>query len=520
MDIAPRLLWCEAQLTNHAELVGELGLDPATDDGGVVAAAVARWAEAAPQHLLGAFAYAIDSPDGPVITRDALGVMPAYWTRDASGQVHISDCLATLAAVDGVDRSPDERYVAAESMLIAGLCPDRTAMVGVHRVPPGTRVHTGGRVPVVVPWWAPGDLSGTRRVGVTEAAEELRELLTTAVADHLAMVHRRHGDAGLDGVAAHVSGGLDSTAVAVLATSVLAKSGRSLRAALSWSPGSSDDDLVAGAIADYGFDERQLVEDLARQLGTTVRFAPPAIELAPWMAEQDPAVFPRVTVRRESQAAPTLADAGISHVLSGWGGDEFVSFNGRGTNRAIVRSLRIAAMRNAYRDRRRRGTSPGRALAATLSPGLPWWIGPRRNPSRQPEQLRRIAEVAERFPDLHDAYRRHRRQLARASGPRDCQLALIKHGHIAQRIESWHQVAVRFGYSYGYPLLDRRLVEWTLTLPPEVFRDGDHTRRVFRLAIADLVPHGVRGSGKTDPVLMTVFAASRPTRPDQGASPG
>jgi len=317
-----------------------------------------------------------------------------------------------------------------------------------------------------------------------------------------------------------VSGGLDSTLVAVLAAEVLAHSGHTLRAALSWSPESSDDDVAARAVADFGFDERQLVEDLARQLGTTARFAPPAVEFAPWMAEQDPTVFPRVTVRRESQAAPTLADAGISHVLSGWGGDEFVSFNGRGTNRAIVRSLRIAAMRSAYRDRRRRGTPPGRALAATLSPGMPWWIGPRRNLSGQPEQRRRMADVAERFPDLHDVYRRHQRRLARASGPRDYQLALIEHGHIAQRIESWHQVAVRFGYSYGYPLLDRRLVEWALTMPPEVFRDGEHTRRVFRLAIADLVPGGVRTSGKTDPVLMTVFAASRPTRPDQGASPG
>lgn len=509
MVTGSRLLWCEARLTNHADLVGQLGLDSGADDAAVVSAAVTRWGDDAPGHLLGAFAYAVDARGGPVITRDALGVMPAFWARDAAGGVHVSDSLAVLVGCDGVDRTPDERCLAAESIRMMGLCAERTAMMGVHRVPPGTTVHTGGPEPVITPWWKPDSDVLRRRVDVCDAADELRELLKVAVADHLAMVRRREGDCGLDGVAAHVSGGLDSTAVAFLAAGVLAQSGRSLRAALSWSPQRTDHDLSADAVAEHGFDERDLVEDLAQQLGAPAHFGPTTVEHAPWMAAQDPAVFPRETNRRESQAAPLLAGLGITHVLSGWGGDEFVSFNGRGTNRAIVRSVRVAALRSAYRDRRSRGQAPVRALATTLRPGLPRWLGYRHPSSQRPEEVQQVAEVAKAFPDLHDALVRQQRQLARASGSRDYQLALIDLGHLSRRMEAWHQLALRFGFGYGYPLLDRRLVEWALAMPPEVFRNGDHSRRVFRLAIDGIVPNEVKTSQKADPVLFAVAAASR-----------
>jgi len=124
-------------------------------------------------------------------------------------------------------------------------------------------------------------------------------------------------------------------------------------------------------------------------------------------------------------------------------------------------------------------------------------------------QQARLAALAKSFPDLHDAYHRHRRHLRRAVHPRAVQLALYRNDHVARRIEAWHQLALRFGYHYGYPLLDRRIVEWALSVPPDTFRDGDHSRRVFRRAIAGMVPEEVRSTEKLDPVLFAVVAAAR-----------
>jgi asparagine synthase (glutamine-hydrolysing) len=229
---------------------------------------------------------------------------------------------------------------------------------------------------------------------------------------------------------------------------------------------------------------------------------------APWLAALDEATYPRSTVLRESWVAEAVGDMGVTHVRSGWGGDEFVSFNGRGTNRAIVRSLRWHALRSAYRDRRRRGRSAGRALVQTVGPGLPNWSSPQSgwSPGRIERHRARVAAVEVTFPDIHADYLQHERSLDRATGPQAYQLELISRGHIDGRIDSWHQMALRFGFEYGYPLLDRRLVEWSLGMPPEMFRDGEHSRRVFRMALAGSVSNEVRSTQKADPVLFDALA--------------
>lgn len=424
-----QLVWCEARLTNHHELTRQLGVDPDTSDAGVVAAAVARWGDDTPRHLLGAYAYAVETPGGVAITRDALGVMPAYWARDTNRRLHVSDSLTTLAALDGVDVSPDGEFLAAEAVRVVGLRPDRTAMVGVRRVPPGTTVQfptsvgvSGGGDLVVTRWWDPACVPNRRGVSVDDAAQELRDLLVEAVGDHLAMVQRRGGAGALDGVAAHLSGGLDSTVVAFVAARWLADSDRSLRAVVSWSPQRNDNDQAAEAVADYGFDERDVIENLAGELGAPVWLGPADLGEAPWLANRDPSTFPRSTNMRESWAAEAYQGLGVNHVLSGWGGDEFVSFNGRGTNRAIVRAVRLGALRSAYRDRRRRGQGRVRALGATIAPGLPRVD---RKVELRPRLGQAVEAVAVTHPAIHEAFWHHTNRLNRPSGPRAVHLGLL-----------------------------------------------------------------------------------------------
>lgn len=62
---------------------------------------------------------------------------------------------------------------------------------------------------------------------------------------------------------------------------------------------------------------------------------------------------------------------------------------------------------------------------------------------------------------------------------------------------------MHWGFEYGYPLLDRRLVEWSLCLPSAMFRIGDHSR-VFRRAVADMVPDEVMMSTKRASALFAM----------------
>lgn len=64
--------------------------------------------------------------------------------------------------------------------------------------------------------------------------------------------------------------------------------------------------------------------------------------------------------------------------------------------------------------------------------------------------------------------------------------------HIAERTEVWAQTGARHGLAFAFPLLDRRVVEFALSLPSELFvRDGYH-RRPFRDAMAGVLPPMVR----------------------------
>jgi asparagine synthase (glutamine-hydrolysing) len=69
---------------------------------------------------------------------------------------------------------------------------------------------------------------------------------------------------------------------------------------------------------------------------------------------------------------------------------------------------------------------------------------------------------------------------------------LMTSPHIAERAEVWAQTGARHGLAFAFPLLDRRVVEFALSLPSEMFLRGGFRRRPFRDAMADVLPERVR----------------------------
>ena len=64
----------------------------------------------------------------------------------------------------------------------------------------------------------------------------------------------------------------------------------------------------------------------------------------------------------------------------------------------------------------------------------------------------------------------------------------------------------RHGIEYGYPLLDRRVLEFALGLPPEQYRRGRMNRYLMRHALGALLPATVRWHvSKQDPIRTEAF---------------
>ena len=82
--------------------------------------------------------------------------------------------------------------------------------------------------------------------------------------------------------------------------------------------------------------------------------------------------------------------------------------------------------------------------------------------------------------------------LTMAPDGRENRWQLMTHPHIAERAEVWSQTGARHGLAFAFPILDRRVVEFSLSLPSELFLRGGFRRRLFRDAMADVLPALVR----------------------------
>jgi hypothetical protein len=79
-----------------------------------------------------------------------------------------------------------------------------------------------------------------------------------------------------------------------------------------------------------------------------------------------------------------------------------------------------------------------------------------------------------------------------AASVREGQAFLLTGGRLSETAEAWAAGGLRAGIEYRYPLLDRRLVEFGLGLPPELFCQRGWPRYLYRYAMAGILPDRMR----------------------------
>lgn len=285
-------------------------------------------------------------------------------------------------------------------------------------------------------------------------------------------------------VAAHMSGGLDSTPIAMLAARAVRDQGRECLA--------------------YSFQERRGVERDA-----------PIIDEAPYVAEAaaiepnlrvvpihfssgldtarqgiDPdTLLPLAKDDPENAVLDHAAAHGVPVLLSGWGGDQVVSSYGTGWDGDLLRAGRF---RDLLRGLKAHSRAKGRPLHRTM---LSFAIS--QLPARLTLPYRRLRNA---FPWLE--YRkfiapgkrgiaRHEYRLRHAHS-RACRRAELEAWWIPYRLEMFFQLGAPRGISYAYPMLDRDLIRYAMRLPGSLYRGEGSTRRLIRDALVGVVPERVR----------------------------
>ncbi len=478
----------KARLDNRAELaqllcIPSLALNALSDDA-LILLAYQKWGVKTPEFLLGDFAFAIDDPvnDWVFCARDHIGVVPFYFFADDATAI-VSDDISAITNCGPVPKRVCREAVAL--YLRDGELRDSrlTFFDKVRKLPRASAMTVEDSQIREWIYWRPEDSPGVMLPTLKDYADRLHQLLLEAVACRIP----RHG-----ALAVHLSGGLDSSAIAALAAMQATKAGPSVTG-YSWlappqnASEALDPEWATGISVANRYDiDLHYCEFNSDSMLSLLRNLN--------IAGGDTAdCWYEFAVREEVVAS------GGSIILSGWGGDELITHYGNqryaetllaGNLLSTLRDLWHATAENDHHFR----SFFSLACRELLMPFLP-----RRLISRQvvPDYLgaasAALAECARALPFAVDQHPRY--------SVRKSQLAYWEAGHVLCRLESWAASGRRAGVEYRYPLLDKRIVEFALGLPAQMFRRKGHPRYLFRYVVRDLLPQEVWASiHKNEPV--------------------
>ena len=277
-----------------------------TGDSEVLLAAFAQWGTACLERLDGMFAFGVwDAQEHELtLARDRSGEKPLLYSWDRHGVVFSSELRGLLPLFN---KAPTLNAMSIRRYFQFQYIPEPdTAFEGVFKLPPGHFLSISrkslGQDPV--PYWSLSlagenvDVSKDRK----QAVNQVRNALEAAVVSTL--------EADVP-IAVALSGGIDSSAIAAIASS---KYGRHLRA------------YAVGYPERPPYDERDQAHSFAKSLGIqyteieiqTSRFTDDFVDFVRSMNDPiaDPAAYAHMAVPR------ALAADGTKVLLSGLGGDE------------------------------------------------------------------------------------------------------------------------------------------------------------------------------------------------------
>jgi asparagine synthase (glutamine-hydrolysing) len=458
-----------AALTARLGGTGVLGHGPS--DGAVLAAAYEKWGPDCLAELLGDFVAIIWDPRGRTLlcARDRVGIAPLYCWRDEH-EVVLGGHLGGVMAHVAIPRVPNEGYI-AEVLSDDIHSREETLFRDVRRVVAGHALAFRTSGEVGWEWAPPYALEITRYRDSAEADEQYRDVLTEAITDRMR---------GPVKIGAELSGGLDSSSLAVLAAPHAAnRYGEALR---SYS-------LVFPDVA--ACDERLYIEEVVRASGLNATLLDCAPLTAAWMADETRAtselpLSPNAVVWNDLHLAARRD--GVGAVLSGQGGDQWFGVSHQYPAELALRGDVRGALSAARRlsPRRRALSALGRGLvrpmlavsARTLMPGL-----------RPPRLASWISSSLAREATLRDRIRPAGAALKTAQEGR---LAYTRSGWEAHVFDVMGLSDALTGVTSLHPFYDSRVIQFALSLDESHRWADGQFRAIQRRAMAGRLPEAVR----------------------------
>ena len=484
LSAAPHLvITADARIDNRDELFDALGVPgpgrEKTPDSSLILLAYERWGADCVKRLLGDFAFAIWDGRKRILfcARDLFGCKPFVYHSDGKRFVFASDIKGVLARVE----SPKLNLgLLAASLQFRTRYAEKqfTFFEDIVKLPPAHILVVDSSGLKLSRYWFPEDTPDVRFSSNGEYAEQMRLLFEEAV-------RCRFRSAFPSG--SHLSGGLDSSAVTIMASRIAREHNRTV-AAFSWSPATK---IAAGTLT-----ESARIDAVCLQEGLNCRHLPPTKESFFEAFRADITTQPTEMLAHELNVQKEAQAMGLRCILSGWGGDEGVTIHGVSYLAEFLAGRQWSVFHEAVR--RRLSLADGKPLlAARKLGGIAWEIARAHLPDNVYLLTAPRAYLAYLQPYIKREFAsRYERQVQDFRGPawrswprfRESVIRRLEFGHIPKRIEDWAVSGASRHLEYRYPMLDQRLIEFFLGIPPAVSYCGGLKRGLFQAAFSTLLP--------------------------------
>jgi len=487
------VITADTRIDNREELFDRLSIPhlqrAGMPDSILILGAFQKWGKECPAYLLGEFTFAIWDRRAKTLfcARDHLGVRPFFYHHSPGHFVFATE-IKGVRALEVVPCRFNETALAVK-MLPLEMDFQETFFKGIMRLKAANwlvlearagRLSTGS-------FWDPRQYKQVRYNKDSDYAEALRELTVQSVHCHLRALPHIQAAAGL-------SGGLDSSAIACIAARKLRETGKRLIAVSSVLPENH---------TGIETDERRYIREVLEQ--------EPNIDIR-YVTAEDTGPFDQAEIEtgiRELEApvsafhymdralCKAARESGADILMWGLGGDSISSHDGRHALLQLVKTWKWGKTFALIRQIQQVEKKPvlkiaGKYLLLPMMPGwflnLHQWLKHGKNYNR----LKINSPVTEGFAGKYGFTPATAGKRKRKSPSIYREGFLKKHSAGRFLIEKENIRHAHLGLSAGYPCWDKRIVEFSLGVPPEQFLVGGWKRGLFRRAMEGILPPSIQ----------------------------
>lgn len=490
LDKETFVITMDARIDNREELIGELELPnrPLYEigDSEFILAAYAKWGEECPKYLLGDFVFAIwdEKKQQLFCARDHIGIKPFYYYLDDDFFIFSND-IECLLAHPSVPKNFNDKTI---DMFLKdyGIHTKReTFFKKICKLPAATTLAITSDNIHEIEYWSINNIPIIRFDTYEEYVNEFKKLYENAIDARIRTDFP---------IASHLSGGIDSSPIAVYASRKLKNQKIHAYNWINIPKNEEESEFEAWSYS------RQIAEK-ENIIHNEFRIDPN------YMVKkfEEHNIFTKGTMSywEEYYVQDSLKSIGARILLSGWGGDELISHNGRSYLEGLYSQRKIFKFfKYLYHEKKYNQLTWKEIIKRFLKIILPhniiyYLVRQNNNSSDESDYYNKY--TTQKFESFMN--KQQNIVFPNVLGVRKRQLTMFNYGHLSDRIESWALSSFSKRFEYRYPLLDKRIVEFAIAIPEEMFypKKGK-TRHLIKNAVTDLLSSEILWSDKPDEI--------------------